>query len=63
MMILVKEGEGGYILVEGGNNGIVAVGNSKVELEGSECDVIGDTSSKGNAEIEVDCEPPSEDFE
>lgn len=61
MMILVKEGEGGYILVEGGDIGIVAVGNSKAELEGVDCDVIGDTSSKGNAEIEIDCGVPSED--
>ena len=60
-MILVKEGEGGYILVEGGDNGIVAVGNSEAELEGADCDVIGGTSSKGNAEIDVDCGVHSED--
>jgi len=61
--IIVKEGEGGYILIEGGENGIVAVGNSEAKVEGTSCDIIPEPTSKGNAEIEIDCGASSENSE
>ncbi len=59
--IFVRNGEGGNVVIEGVDNGIIAVGNSEMEVRGFSCDIIPGTSSKGNAEIEVDCGVPSED--
>jgi len=44
-----------------GKNGIIAVGNSEMEVRGFDCEIIPGTTSKGNAEIEIDCGVPSED--
>jgi len=59
--IITRNGEGGNVIIEGGENGIIAVGNSEMEVRGFDCEIIPGTTSKGNAEIEVDCGVPSED--
>jgi len=61
--IFTKNGEGGNVIIEGGDNGIIAVGNSEMEVRGFDCDIIPGTTSKGNAEIDIDCGLPSEDFD
>jgi len=59
--IFTRNGEGGNVIIEGGDNGIIAVGNSEMEVRGFDCEIIPGTTSKGNAEIDVDCGVPSED--
>ena len=59
--IFTRNGEGGNIYIEGGENGIIAVGNSEMEVEAFDCEIIPGTTSKGNAEIEIECGVPSED--
>ena len=59
--IFTRNGEGGNIYIEGGENGIIAVGNSEMEVEAFDCEIIPGTTSKGNAEIEIDCGVPSEE--
>ena len=61
--IFTRDGEGGNVIIEGGDNGIIAVGNSEMEVRGFSCEIIPGTSSKGNAEIDVDCGLPSDDFD
>ena len=61
--IFTKNGEGGNVIIEGGDNGIIAVGNSEMEVKGFDCEIIPGTTSKGNAEIEIDCGLPSEDLD
>jgi len=59
--IFTRDAEGGNVIIEGGENGIIAVGNSEMEVRGFSCEIIPGTTSKGNAEIDVDCGMPSED--
>jgi len=51
-----SEEEGGGVTIEGVSNGIIAVGNSDAEIDARSCDIQPGTTTKGNAEIDVDCD-------
>ena len=46
---------GGDITIEGVTNGIIAVGNSHAEIEGGTCSITPDNTTKGNSEINENC--------
>ncbi len=55
--------EGNHITIEGVENGVIAVGNSEVEVESSACEITPDIIERGNAEVEVECGTDTEEPE
>jgi len=53
--IFSQEAKTANITIDGGDNGIIAVGNSEAEVSATSCDISPGTTSNGNAEIEIDC--------
>ena len=61
--IFTRDGETANITIDGGDNGIIAVGNSEAEVRALSCDISPGTTSNGNADIQVNCGPDEFDEE
>ncbi|MGI9533578.1 MAG: hypothetical protein ACR2NW_01400 [Thermodesulfobacteriota bacterium] len=53
--IFTQQTEQANITINGGDNGIIAVGNSDAEVNATSCSISPGTSSNGNAEIRINC--------